>query len=190
MPSSWKAAYQWKSSGGIFIAAAMSLIRRLWRQNGPLSIPQDRKGCALDLPLPVREWLILHALCKGVPADFCCGFRLDLRLCPLGRCLCVVSRLFAVALVPALQRRLSGKRSTSNRSEKNSNIWPLKNDMTLAVRGQGASAPCVLLGFQRGGSLRQRITPLMEAALDVRTFDDQPCHASLSNSRSFCSNRS
>jgi len=28
------------------------------------------------------------------------------------------------------------------------------------------------------------------AALDVRTFDDQPCHASLSNSRSFCSIRS
>ena len=28
------------------------------------------------------------------------------------------------------------------------------------------------------------------AALDVRTFDDQPCHASLSSSRSFCSNRS
>ena len=49
---------------------------------------------------------------------------------------------------------------------------------------------CALLGFQRGGSLRQRITPLIEAALDVRAFDDQPCHASLSSSRSFCSNRS
>ena len=161
-----------------------------WRKNGPLSIPQDRKGCALDLPLPIRAWMMLHALCKGVPADFRCGFRLGLRLCPLGRCLCMVSRLFAAAPMSALQQRLSGKRSTPNRSEKNSDMRPLKNDLTLAVRGQGASAPCVLLGFQRGGSLRQRITPLIEAALDVRAFDDQPCHASLSSSRSFCSNRS
>ena len=52
-------------------------------------------------------------------------------------------------------------------------------------------SPYIKCGFyQRGGSLRQRITPLIEAAFDVRAFDDQPCHASLSNSRSFCSIRS
>ncbi len=58
----------------------------------PLSIPQDRKGCALDLPLTVPAKAMLHTPCKGMPANFYCGFRFGLRLCPLGRYRCGVSR--------------------------------------------------------------------------------------------------
>ena len=61
-------------------------------KNGPLSIPQDRKGCALDLPLPAPAKAMLHTLRKGLPASFYCGFRFGLRLCPLGRYRCGVSR--------------------------------------------------------------------------------------------------
>ena len=42
----------------------------------------------------------------------------------------------------------------------------------------------------RGDVLEIPSGTLPSAALDVRAFDDQPCHASLSSSRSFCSNRS
>lgn len=55
-------------------------------------LPQDRKGCALDPPLTVPARAKLHALCKGMPASFYCGFRFGLRLCPLGRYRCGVSR--------------------------------------------------------------------------------------------------
>ena len=41
-----------------------------------------------------------------------------------------------------------------------------------------------------GDVLEVPASALPSAALDVRAFDDQPCHASLSSSRSFCSNRS
>ena len=58
----------------------------------PLSIHQDRKGCALDPPLTVPARAKLYALCKGMPASFYCGFRFDLRPCPLGRYRCGVSR--------------------------------------------------------------------------------------------------
>ena len=47
-----------------------------------------------------------------------------------------------------------------------------------------------LYPLPRGDVLEVPASALPSAALDVRAFDDQPCHDSLSNSRSFCSNRS
>jgi len=136
----------------------MSLIRRLWQrgrgpflaEEWPLSIPQDRKGCALDLPLPIRARLMLHALCKGVPADFRCGFRLGLRLCPLGCCLCMVSRLFAAAFVPVLQQRLSGKRSTPNRSEEKLRHTAAEKWLDIGGSGSRGVSPLRSLGVPKG----------------------------------------
>ena len=44
--------------------------------------------------------------------------------------------------------------------------------------------PAVLDSLEKAGYA------LPSTALDVGAFDDQPCHASLSSSRSFCSSRS
>ena len=177
----------------------MSLIRGLWQQRKrgpflaeewpPFDPPKTARATPLTCHCPFVHGLCCTRCAKGAPANFCCGFRLGLRLCPLGRCLCMVSRLFASALVPVLQQRLSGKRSKSNRSEENHSHPVAEIKMDIGSSWVKGRAPCVLLGFQRGGSLHQRITPLIEAALDVRAFDDQSCHASLSSSRSFCSSR-
>ena len=64
--------------------------------------------------------------CAKKYPPFFCRFRFDLRLCPLGRCPCGGSNFFAATAVLAPQQRLSGKRSTPNRSEEKSNTRLLR----------------------------------------------------------------
>ena len=49
-------------------------------------IPQDRKGCALDLPLPAPAGTVLHALRKGLRTKLGAAFDLICALPPLPLC--------------------------------------------------------------------------------------------------------
>ena len=69
------------------------------------------------------------------------------------------------------QERPSGNRSRPDRFRKNKHTAP-EDPVEIWGRGVKGLAPCVLLGFQRGDSLRKRITPLTKA---VRRAADPAC---------------
>ena len=130
-----------------------------WRKNGPLSTPQDRKGCALDLPLP--------APCKSDAAHaaqrtaYQFLLRLSIWLAPMSAWplpLRGFERNFQRQLVPALQQRLSGKRSRPNRSE-DKHRRPVAEMKHRQFGGQGA-CPLLSLGVAQGRfSFGKRIAP-------------------------------
>jgi len=71
----------------------------------PFRFPQDRKGCALDLPLPASARLMLHALRKGVRAVSIAAFDLACSLRPLPLCGGVSEEIFNSS---SYQHRSSG----------------------------------------------------------------------------------
>ena len=56
------------------------------RKNGPPYTPQDRKGCALDLPLPAPAGTMLSTLRKELPSMLVAAFDLVCSLPPLPLC--------------------------------------------------------------------------------------------------------
>ena len=56
------------------------------RKNGPPYTPQDRKGCALDLPLPAPAGTMLPTLRKELPSKPVAAFDLVCSLPPLPLC--------------------------------------------------------------------------------------------------------
>jgi len=56
------------------------------KENHPCATPRERKGCALDLPLPVSAMPMLHALRKELRTKLGAAFDLVCSLPPLPLC--------------------------------------------------------------------------------------------------------